>query len=265
VAAVDRGVEDLLAEGRRLYAQQEYDGAIRAMQRALDAPDDAPRHRVEAYETMGCAYVALSDDLAARRAFRALLVIDPYYVLREPSGSPKIRDVFEGARRELVHDAAIDPDLEVRVTLPESVRAGGAVAVRAVASSPVARMSLRTRRRGTRGFDRVAMAGAGRSFQAVLPLPDTRRPYGLELYVEARDARGDLVARGGSPLDPRSLRVEGRTERPRGGGISPWLWVGAGAVVVGAVVAGIVLSTGGDDDEICGTLEPCRVELSLER
>jgi len=61
------------------------------------------------------------------------------------------------------------------------------------------------------------------------------------------------------------LRVEGRTERPRGGGISPWLWVGAGAVVVGAVVAGIVLSTGGDDDEICGTLEPCRVELSLER
>src|SRR5687768_11259454 len=136
------------------------------MHRAVEAADGAALTQVEAYETMGCAYVALSDEVNARRVFRALLVIDPYWVLREPSGSPKIREVFERARREIVRDAALDPSLEVHLAAPERARAGSTVEVRVRVSGPVARVTLRSRRRGSVRFDRIAAIGAGRSYRA---------------------------------------------------------------------------------------------------
>lgn len=264
-AAVDREVDRLLADGRRLYSEMQYPAVIQAMRRALDVPGIAAVDQLEAYEYMGCAYVALQDETSARRAFRDLLVIDAYYVLREPSGSPKIREVFERARHEIAPDAALEPSLTLRIAAPRRANAGEPAEVRVEPSGPVARMTLRTRVAGELPFGREAMTRSGRFFRAVLTLPERSRSYALELYVEARNGRGGLIARGASPLAPRSIDVRvAAAPDTSAWWQSPWVWIGAGAVVVGSAVLGIVLATGGQDDG-CGTLPPCHVQLSLER
>ena len=255
-----REVERLLADGRQLYSEMQYSAAIHTMRRALDVPGIAPTERLEAYETMGCAYVALRDDTSARRAFRDLLVIDPYYVLREPSGSPKIREVFERARHEIAPDAALEPSLVLHVSAPEHANAGGVAEIRVQPSDPVARMTLRTRRAGTLSFDRIVMTRAGRDFRGLVTLPERERSYVLEFYVEARSSRGGLVARGSSPLAPSTIEVRGAPVARASWWQSPWVWVGAGAVVAGSVVTAIVLGGGGGGDR-CGDLPPCRVLL----
>lgn len=263
--AVDREVDRLLEDGRRLYSEMQYPAVIQAMRRALDVPGIAPVDQLEAYEYMGCAYVALQDETSARRAFRDLLVIDAYYVLREPSGSPKIREVFERARQEIAPDAALEPSLSLRISAPLRAHAGEPAEVRVEPSGPVARMTLRTRVSGELSFGRRPMTRSGRFFSGTLELPDRRRSYALEFYVEARNGAGGLIARGGSPLAPRSIDVRVVAEPETSSWWqSPWLWIGAGAVVVGSVIVGIVVATSGSDD-ICGTLPPCRAQLSLER
>lgn len=263
--AVDREVDRLLADGRRLYSEMQYPAVVQAMRRALDVPGIGPVDQLEAYEYMGCAYVALQDETSARRAFRDLLVIDPYYVLREPSGSPKIREVFERARHEIAPDAALEPSLSLRISAPRRANAGEPAEVRAEPSGPVARMTLRTRVAGELPYARSPMTRSGRFFRGVVTLPERTRSYSLEFYLEARNGRGGLIARGASPLAPRSIDVRVATvQTPNEWWQSPWVWVGAGAVVVGSVVLGVVLATSGDDD-VCGTLAPCRWQLSLER
>lgn len=259
-----REAERLLSDGRRLYSEMQYPSVIHTMRRALDVPGVSPTDRLEAYEYMGCAYVALRDDTSARRAFRELLVIDPYYVLREPSGSPKIREVFERARHEIAPDAALEPSLVLQVSAPESATAGGVAEVRVEPSGPVARMTLRTRSAGTLSFDRLPMTRSGRQFRGIVDLPDRERAYVLEFYVEARNGTGGLVARGSSPLAPSVIEVRGIVRTQSAWWQSPWVWIGAGAVVVGSVVTAIVLGTAGGGDE-CGDLGPCHVQLSLEQ
>lgn len=263
--AVDREVERLLADGRRLYSEIQYPAVIQAMRRALDVPGVSAVDQLEAYEYMGCAYVALQDETSARRSFRALLVIDPYYVLREPSGSPKIREVFEAARHEIAPDAALEPSLTLAISAPRRASAGEPAEVRVEPSGPVARMTLRTRVGGELRFARAPMTQSGRFFRGVLTLPERTRRYALEFYVEARNGRGGLIARGASPLAPRTIDVRGAAavESPTSWWQSPWVWIGGGAVVLGSVVAAILLATGGDDD-VCGTLPPCRVQLGPE-
>jgi len=260
-----REVDRLLADGRRLYSEMQYPAVIQAMRRALDVPGVSPIDQLEAYEYMGCAYVALRDDTSARRAFRDLLVIDPYYVLREPSGSPKIREVFERARHEIAPDAALEPSLTLPIEAPEHALAGDPAEVRVAPTGPVTRMTLRTRVGGELPFARSPMTQSGRFFRGVVSLPERERAYTLQFYVEARNARGGLVARGASPLQPRTIDVQ-VNPRPAGSAWwqSPWVWIGAGAVVVGSVVTAILLGTGGQT-EVCGDLDPCRVQLSLER
>lgn len=259
-----REVDRLLADGRRLYSEMQYPAVIHAMRRALDVPGVTAVDRLEAYEYMGCAYVALRDDTAARRTFRELLVIDPYYVLREPSGSPKIREVFERARHEIAPDAALDPALVLQIQAPDHANAGGAAEVQVEPSGPVSRMTLRTRPAGTLSFDRVPMTRSGGGFRAMLSLPESERATVLEFYVEARNAQGGLVARGSSPLAPSTIDVRGVPPTHSSWWQSPWVWVGAGAVVVGTVVTAIVIGSSGGGDA-CGDLEPCTVQLSLEQ
>ncbi|MBI2892997.1 MAG: hypothetical protein HYY06_05560 [Deltaproteobacteria bacterium] len=261
---LDREVDRLLADGRRLYGDQEYPAVIQAMRRALDVPGISPADQLEAYEYIGCSYVALEDEREARRAFRELLVIDPYYLLREPSGSPKIREAFERVRHEIAPDAALRPDVDLRLSGPVRAAAGGSVEVRVEPSGPVQRMTLRTRVAGTLPYDQVPMTRSGTSFRAMLDLPDRDHPYSFEYYVEARDERGRVVARGASPLGPRTLDVSVAAPPPSRWYESPWVWVGAGAAVVGAVVLGVLIGSA-DREPQCGSLEPRCVLLSLER
>lgn len=256
--------EALLERGRRLYADLEYQEAESALSRALATPGLPDAFRVQVLETLGFVQVVEDQEAAARSSFERLFAIDPYYVVREPSGSPRVTALVESVRARVVPDAAIDPDAEIRVELPAAARASAETEVRlSVRGDAITRLVLQVRGDHDVAFRAREVEVAGGTIVARLPaFPDATE---LELYVEGRDARGRLVSREGSPLLPLRLPVRGDAGGAGGGDdvlTSWWLWTIVGVVVVGAAVGiGVGVGTTGATAAPEGTLPPGRVVL----
>ena len=255
-------VERHLAEGRQLYRELDFTGCVSAMNEALAVPGAQPAQRLEAHEILGAAYVVLDRPRDAEQAFRAMFELDPYHVVREPSGSPKIEQFVEELRARVVPDAALDPTAHIEVTLPRATRADDATDVRVEALGRIASATIVLRGDDETEWSRIEMERTSAGFEAVIP--PRGRAGSLDLYVEGRDAEGRLVARGGEPLLPLTLQV-----RAAGGREDPdetplrrqwWLWTIVGVVVVGAAV-GIGVGVSGADRAPAGTLPPGRVVL----
>jgi tetratricopeptide (TPR) repeat protein len=260
----------LLAEGQAAYESLDYEAAAAALEAALAAPSASPIERAEALETLAFALAVLDREQEAADRLAELFALDPYRVVREPTGSPRIESLVERVRRREVPDAALRADLDVRLELPRRGRAGEAVTVR-VRVGGAARaevLSVRVRHRSETELDwHDTDAGISeaspreRDYDAVLTVPGgTER---LEIYCEARDAQGRLLARGGGPLEPAYLEIASEPGRSAGDDVvgSWWLWTLVGVAVVGAGVgigAGVAASEGGLSD---GTLAPGRVVL----
>lgn len=255
----------LIDDAQRLYAELEFVAAIDSAQRALATPGVRDADRASALETLGSALVVLDREAAANEAFEALFRLDPYWVVREPSGSPRIRRFVDAVRARVVSDAALDPELELRLDLPRAARAGRSTTleVRAEGGSPET-VLLRVRGEGELEWAPVeARRVDGGRFAIELPARDETGE--LELYAEARDAEGRMVARAGGPLAPYRLPVRPSGE---GGSITDewWLWaaIGGAVIVIGASIAIGIAATGPQRAED-GTLPPNRVELPLVR
>jgi len=191
-------------------------------------------------------------------AFERMLAIDPYHVLREPSGSPKIRDFVESVRRQRVPDAAIDPELELVVDAPEAARASATLPVAVEArGAEVATVRVHHRSDEERDWQQTELAPAGEgAFEGAVPTPATTGR--MLLYAEARNDRGSVVGRAGEPHWP--LQVDVRDELPKPLLRQWWLWTLVGVAAVGLGVGlGAGLSQG--DRAPPGTLPPGRVEL----
>lgn len=253
--------QHLLEEGRRLYADLEYQDAEQTLTRALSIEGLPDAFRIELLETLGFVEVVLERESAARQAFERLFAIDPYFVVREPSGSPRVASLVESVRARVVSDAAIDPEVELRVDLPRAARRDGATEVRISVSSPAV-TSVVLEVRGEHDVAFQPLDGAGTGGQFVVSIPAMADSEELELYVEGRDARGRLVTRSGSPLAPLHLPVTGPAGGGGGGSIAEewWLWTIIGVVVVGAAVGiGVGVGVSGEAQAPAGTLPPGRV------
>ena len=262
-SAQTEDAQSLLEQGRRLYADLEYQEAESVLTRALATPGLPDAFRVQVLETLGFVQVVEDEEPAARSSFERLFAIDPYYVVREPSGSPRVEEIVESVRSRVAPDAAIDPDARIRVDLPAAARANAATEVRLAVSSPaIARLVIEVRGDHDVAFRAQDVAVAGGSVVASIPpLADATE---LEIYVEGRDASGRLVTREGSPLLPLRLPVRGEATTSSGGGGSIleewWLWTIIGVVVVGAAVGiGVGVGTSGTAQAPTGTLPPGRV------
>lgn len=255
----------LIDDAQRLYAELEFLAAIDSAQRALATPGVRDADRASALETLGSALVVLDREAAANEAFEALFQLDPYWVVREPSGSPRIRRFVDAVRARVVSDAALDPELELRLDLPRAARAGRntTLEVRAEGGSPHS-IVLRVRGEGELDWSRVE-ARRVESGRFTIELPARDETGELELYAEARDSEGHMVARAGGPLAPYRLPVRPAGE---GGSITDewWLWaaIGGAVIVIGASIAIGVAATG-PQRAADGTLPPNRVELPLVR
>lgn len=262
--AQDDDAQHLLDEGRRLYADLEYQDAETTLARALAMPGLPDAFRVQVLEWLGFVQVVEDQEAAARSTFERLFAIDPYYVVREPSGSPRVTALVASVRARVVHDAAIDPDAELRVELPSAARRDGPTEVRLTASSPdITEAVIHVRADHEVAFRTIDVAVGSGSATASLPAIDGASE--LELFVEARDARGRLVTRTGSALVPLRLTVRGEASAPRGGSSTPiyeewWLWTIVGVVVVGAAVGvGVGVAVSSEAQAPAGTLPPGRV------
>jgi hypothetical protein len=248
---------DELARARALVQQDlEYAAGIRLLERLTSDPGLARDQRVEAYQLLGVAYVAVGAQDAAEAAFSALLVLAPAHAL-DPLLSPKIHDVFARAKAKVVKPVHL---LEVRAH-PEALR------LRVSARVEDAQARLREvhlwARTGTAPFERRPMTRAGAQVEGEVPLP----PEGMvrvEYYLEGLDAGGEVLAAAGSAQAPSSVVVDRSAtlaaspppEAPEAWSGRWWLWAAVGAAVVGgAVAAGVLLSRGGGEAP-AGTLDP---------
>lgn len=258
--STDARARQLLERGHELYRTLDFPGCVDAMQRVLEVPGVSAAHRLEALETMGAANVVLDRTDAAVAAFEAMFALDPYHRVREPSGSPKIEEFVEALRARRVPDAALDPDVALRPELPGAARVGRELSLRVQleGSRRLPHLEVFARSDEETEWRRLRLASEdGLRFDADLELPPT--PGLLELYFEARDERGRVVARAGEPLLPLVVELRERLESDAVWR-KAWFWTLIGAVVVGAVV-GAVLGTRSRAPIENGSLPPFRVEL----
>ncbi len=256
----------LLDSGRTHYAELDYAEAVEALTQALRVGERDEAFRAEVLETLAFTYLVLERDEAARDALRQLFALDAYYVVREPSGSPRVARFVESVRETIVEDAAIDPELSLRVELPRSARSDRSVEIAITGPAPISRLAVVYRSDTSASWERVEAAPTAERARFLATLPALGDAAEVSLYVEARDARGRLVARDAGPLAPRTLEVVA-PERSRGDGeggdlaSEPWLWIVIGAVVIGAGV-GIGLGVALSDQGIpTGTLPPGQIQL----
>lgn len=250
-----------LGEGRRRYGDLDFAGAVEALRRALAVSGTSEALRLEAYEYLGASYLVLEQRSDARAAFLEMLAIDPYHALREPTGSPKIATFVARLRAEIAPDAALDPDVRIACELPRAGRVGSALRVIVrTEGAAVASVRLRVRGQSDEAWGTIDAEPVGARFVASIPARATSDL--LELYAEARDGRGRLLARAGAPSAPLSIEVRATSSAARTTAVYErwWFWTAVGVVVVGASVGIGVAATSGER-AAPGTLAPGRVEL----
>lgn len=250
-----------LAAGRRAYEELEYRKAIRLL---APVPRDAAATRaqkVEALELLGLSWFILGDKEKSREAFEDLLSIDPDYQLREASGSPKIRRFFDAVKAAFLPDYRPGASAAIEHAAPRAAVAGRSVELRAdvtVGQDVVREVHLRWRRRGVLEYQTLVLRRLDdRTHRGRFTPPSDVSGYVLEYYLEARDLSGSVVARAGGPETPLSFPVRGAAAE------TPWygrwyVWVGAGALVLGTAAAVAVASA---DQAPEGSLPPGTVDL----
>ena len=192
----DARARKLLAAGEALFAELEYQQAIKVLVPVTRDPAASRAQRVRAWELIALSRFILGDRGGARTAFERVLDIDPGFQLRDTSGSPRIREFFDEVRADVLGGTAADVDLE-----HAAPRAGAA---------------------GTRSSSRSAPPAAP---SAVIEIVVATARSGALSYQEAAArsiARGPLARRAQARVGPPRLRARvlrrGPRRRRRGAG-----------------------------------------------
>lgn len=240
-----------LAAGRAALADSQVEAALAELDAAAQAGPLPHAANVALWEQRGIAAAYLEDEAGARRAFAAMLALEPGHLLSYTL-SPKVTFAFEKVRTSA--DLAV-PSLEV--TWSRGQRVGDPVRIDVEAVADPARLlhaaTLFVRRRGERAWQLADVALApGERRAVVLPAVPGARPASLELYLRARDAAGNEVLTWADPAHPREVPL--RYEPP-----TPWYRTWWGVTLVGGAVAlgtgaGVYALTLAPPDRVGGTV-----------
>ena len=252
-----------ITEAREQFDQGEFEEARRTLLEGLDAPDLTDDQLVEMYRLLGLTALYLGDEPQARDAYEKLLQARPDYELPR-SSPPKLRALYARIREDIksrrVRPVTLDVD-----PIPDPPGGEPVVVEAAIQDLALgARARLFYRRAGDEAYSSVDFArergpdGRPRErYRAVLPayeVPTEAEAYEMEYYFEVADAAQRRLAGRGDSFQPLIFHVAPRAVRAgaaddgssRPWYKSPWLWVGVGAVAIGAT-AGIVALTSGEE------------------
>ena len=246
------GATKLIHKGAELYDDQQYEESIQTLSAALVRPGASVAERVEIYRLLAYDYISLKRMDEADAAVRGLYAIDDTFRL-PPTESPRFRDFFEATRKKWEGEGkpgkaktesavVVEPAVKIQHQPPAEGGAGTNVKITGTIDDEAARvrgvyLAFRT---GTKGrFEKIGASYSLGQFRVQIPGSAVKPPL-VEYYLEAIDKGGLPVASKGDAATPLRIAVQNE-----GGGVltSPWFWVPVGAVVVGAVITGIVLGT----------------------
>ena len=263
VAGPGQQVADRLARGERMFAEQEYDAAIKTLLPVTRDRAASRAQRVRAWEVIALARFISRDEAGAHDAFERVLEIDPGFQLRDASGSPRIRAFFDRVRREVSPGAASDVDLEHAA--PSGATAGARVELEVRVTRGAARVRevvVAHRALGALTYrETPGRAGPADTWRVALTLPPARAAGTLEYYVVARGAEADgEVARIAAPDQPLTLAVApGGAVAARRPWYGRWYVIAGVAVVAAGATGAIIAGSGGPAD---GSLPPGTVTVT---
>ncbi len=233
----------LVDEGYRRYSEADFSGALDSFARAWSARGLQRDDVVRVLAGRAMVYFATNDRASLQAALASLAVLEPTYAF--PREAPP--ELAQGLDREV---ARARGTLGIEVTV--EWRGEDAMLSSRVSHDPsriVSAVRLYARVSGAR-----PLTGEG-----TLLVPGARD--GVSYWAEAIGPGGAVLATEGSESAPREAQHDGVAlgviEDPSGGGatadtgggVSPWLWVGIGAVVVIGVIGTLLLvSSGGKSD-----------------
>ena len=218
--------QSLVDEGRRLYEEADFVGALDALGRAEAGSDLTLADLEVLFEQRVLVQVALANEAGVRADLRRLLAVAPEHVL--PRGAPpEVVRLFAQLRTESAGS--------VRVVVTTDAAADGVtITVRGENDWAGIIRSVRTSAR-TLGSETWDVAT-----DAPLLVP-TSAGERVEYFAEAIGPGGAVLARAGSPEAP--LGASSRGAPAASGGEESWpivLAVVAGVLVAGAVVGVVV-------------------------
>lgn len=259
-----QAIEQYLARGQKLFDDLDYAAAIQTLTPVTRDARATRAQRLRALEIIALAHFIKNDPGAARATFERILDIDPGYQLRDTSGSPKIREFFDGLKRQLIpgFDPSAGADLEHAAPTAGNAGRPLEIDVRAVRGGDrVFEVVVASRRRGELGYrTTVASPRGGGKWRARVVPEASARPYVWEYYVEARDAGGAPIGRIATPDSPLDVSLMGGGVETRRPWYGRWYVIGGGAAVVAAGLTGLVIAASRGPDP--GTLPPGSVTVT---
>jgi tetratricopeptide (TPR) repeat protein len=218
----------------------EVEQALALLQEAVSQGPYGYADYVRLYEQLGIAYAYAGREREADAAFDMLLTLDPGHAI-DYTLSPKVTFVFERARERaagrLVPALAVSWPRGLTVAQPIPV-------IVEVVADPKRFMDSAVIYSRTKGSDaytgtEVELGGPGAYRTVELPpaAPRATAAETIELYVVARDQRGNEVSTVADAAHPRELALS--YEEPVPLYKRWWLWAAVGGVV--AATTGVIL------------------------
>lgn len=238
---------DLVAKGKQLFEDQQYEESISTLSAALLRPGNTNEQKIEINRLLALNYITVGKKDEADNAVRALLVVNPDYQL-PATESPRFRDFFAQARAKweaegrpgLVKETPTQKPVVLRHGAPSQVDPGQNVELRGKIEDPDNRTSSVKLyyREGSKGdFAEAPADFEGGSVRAQIPGSAVKPPL-VDYYFEAYSADGAVLASRGDAQGPLRIAV-------REGGKGWVLPVAIGGGVLGAAAIVGVLALAG--------------------
>ncbi len=247
--AQQRSATDLIARGKSLFDDQQYEESIQTLSAALLRPNNTKEQRIEVYRLLALNYITLNRKDEAEAAVRGLLALDPSYQLPK-SESPRFRDFFSNAQKKweaegrpgIVKETEPPP---AAVTMshqsPSQVAPGTEIPLSVKLDDPQGRVFdvKLFFRPGSEGKFAEQVAQLGNSVaRATIPSAAVKPPL-VEYFFEGFDKNKLPIVTRGDAEAPLRVAVPAP-----GKGWLIGLGVGVGVAVVAGVVIGVLFAVG---------------------